>query len=153
MKKTLSGKGELEGRGGIPSRKEHRWCCWGICWEAQRDKEETRGLGIWRSPVTLAHLLLPWWDPFPWSTWVVMEPQTLSPPLALPSSPLATSSVLWVCFCFVDRFFCTIFLISHESDIIWCLPFSFRLTSLCMIISSCTYAAANGIISSFLMPE
>ena len=56
---------------------------------------------------------------------------------------------LWVCSCFIDKFFCVTSQISHISDIIWYLSFSFWLTSLSMIISSCIHVAANHIISFF----
>ena len=63
--------------------------------------------------------------------------------------PQVCSPCVWVCFCFVDTFICAAFQIPHISDIIRYLSFSFRLTSLCMKISSCTDVAANGIISFF----
>ena len=61
------------------------------------------------------------------------------------------SLCLWVCFCFVDKFICVIFYVSHVSDIIWHLPVSVWLTSLSMIISRCIYVAANGIFHFWFM--
>ena len=58
------------------------------------------------------------------------------------------SLCLWVCFCFVNKFICIIFLYLHISDT-WYLVFSFWFTSLNMIISTSIYVGTNG-ISSFL---
>ena len=52
------------------------------------------------------------------SSWNELTPDSQSIPL--PPCALATTSLfsmLWVCFCFVDRFPCTIFWIPHVSDI------------------------------------
>ena len=43
---------------------------------------------------------------------------------------------VWEAVCFLDKFICVLFWIPHISDIIWCLSFSFWLTSPLMIISS-----------------
>ena len=48
---------------------------------------------------------------------------------------------------------CVIFQIPHVRDIIGCLAFSFRLTSLSMINSRSIHVAAIGIISFFFMAE
>ena len=66
-------------------------------------------------------------------------------PIWAPWQPEVCSLCLWVCFCFVDKFICVIFYVSHVSDIIWHLPVSVWLTSLSVIISRCIYVAANGI--------
>ena len=78
----------------------------------------------------------------------IYQPQTLISSFSQPLL-LATASLFWVHFCFVDRITCAIFLTSHVSDIIY-LSFSFWLTLLNMIISSCIHVAANGRISFFL---
>ena len=83
----------------------------------------------------------------------MLIPNSLSLPLSLlPSWQLKASSLcLWVSFCFVDSFICAMFQIPHVSDNVWCLSFSFWLTSFSMIISSCTHVAADGITAGFFM--
>ena len=78
--------------------------------------------------------------------------QTPNSSLLHPLSPLVTVSLclkLSDCSHFVNMFSCVVVEISHTSDIIWYLSFSLWLTSLHMIISKSTHAAASGIISFF----
>ena len=65
-----------------------------------------------------------------------------------PWQPQVCSLCLTVCCIF--RFICVILYIPHMSNIMWYFSFSFWLTSLSMIISSCIHVAANGIFPSFL---
>jgi len=76
-------------------------------------------------------------------------PHQTSPPLANTSLFSMSLSL----FLFVDRFISAILKVPHKSDAIWYFSLSFWLTSLSMIISSCVYVAANGIISFFFMAE
>ena len=71
-------------------------------------------------------------------------------PLPPPWKPQIFSLGLWVCFCFIVRIISALFQIPHINDTIWHLSFSFWLTSLGMIISSCIHVAKNGYIYSFL---
>ena len=58
-----------------------------------------------------------------------------------------------LCLCFVDMFICAVFQIPLVNDVIWYLPFSVRLTSVSMILSSCIHVATNGTIFCFYMFE
>ena len=75
----------------------------------------------------------------------ITYPQLLTPPLpsALTQPPQVCSLCPLVYFCFIDRFMCVIFHMSHVTDTIWYL--SFWLTLLSMMLSSCIHFAANGI--------
>ena len=80
---------------------------------------------------------------------LIPNSQSISPP---PLIPLGKhKSVLYVCLSvsvFIDMFICVVFWIPQINDIMY-LSFSFRLTSLSMIISRSILVAANGIISFF----
>ena len=66
-------------------------------------------------------------------------------------SPLANTSLFSMSVSlFGDRFICAIFQIPHISSLVFVFLF---LTSINMIISSCIYVAANGIISFSFMAE
>ena len=71
--------------------------------------------------------------------------------LACPSSsplrwqPQIYSLCLCICFCFVDRLICAMFQIPFVSDTVWHLSFSFKLTSLSMIISNCILVASDDV--------
>ena len=71
-------------------------------------------------------------------------------PSSTPASLGTPQSVSLTLFCFIDRFICVVFQVPHLSDVIWYFSFSYWLTSLCMIISSCIHVAENDIICSFL---
>ena len=112
----------------------------------------------WRIPMNrgswwaIVHRVAKNWT---WLKWLSTHAQFVSANSKLlihpsPSSPFGNHKfVFYVCFCFINKFICTINLIPHIRDIIQYLSFSLWLTSLSMIISRSLHVAANGITSSF----
>ena len=74
-------------------------------------------------------------------------------PFGNPKSVFYVCECLWVYFCLINEFICTISLDSYISDITLYVSFSAWLTSLSVIISRFIHVAANGIISFFFMTE